>query len=295
MTVTETIRKQLVQNTTRQVIFSSVTGTVGGVIAIGFILLAVFVKLTGNAFLPYNPLSIHLNTMLQPPSVAHWFGTDSLGRDIFSRVLAALPIDALVSFTVVISALVLGLVMGSLAGYRGGLVEEVIMRITDIFLAFPGLVLALAIAIDLGPNTYNSILALTPVWWPYYTRLARGEALNLKSQDFVIASRAVGQRTRHIVLRHIIPGILPVMLVYATLDVGNVLITFSVLSFIGVGAQPPAPELGLMVVEDQQYLLQAPWVVLAPSLVIFAIAIGYSMFGDKLRDALDPRVRGLFN
>jgi len=295
LTVAETIRKRVVQNTTRQIIFSSITGTVGGVISIGFIILAIFVKLTGDAFLPYNPLGIHLQQALEPPSLGHWFGTDSLGRDIFSRVLAALPIDALVAFTVVISALVLGLVMGSLAGYRGGLVEEVIMRITDVFLAFPGLVLALAIAIDLGPNTYNSIIALTPVWWPYYTRLARGEALNLKSQDFVLASRAVGQRTRHIVLRHIIPGILPVMLVYATLDVGNVLITFSVLSFIGVGAQPPAPELGLMVVEDQQYLLQAPWVVLAPSLVIFAIAIGYSMFGDKLRDALDPRVRGLFN
>jgi ABC-type dipeptide/oligopeptide/nickel transport system permease subunit len=120
LTVAETIRKRVVQNTTRQIIFSSITGTVGGVISIGFIVLAVFVKLTGNAFLPYNPLGIHLQEELQPPSLAHWFGTDSLGRDIFSRVLAALPIDALVAFTVVISALVLGLVMGSLAGYRGG-------------------------------------------------------------------------------------------------------------------------------------------------------------------------------
>ncbi|HYB03468.1 MAG TPA: ABC transporter permease [Nitrososphaerales archaeon] len=295
MTVAETIRKQLVQSTTRQIIFSSVTGTIGAVIAMGFVVIAVVMAITGKSLLPYNPLGIHLQEALQAPSAAHWFGTDSLGRDEFSRVLAAFPIDALVSFTVVLSALVLGLIMGALAGYRGGLVEEVLMRVTDIFLAFPGLVLALAIAIDLGPNTYNSILALTPVWWPYYTRLARGEALNLKSQDFVLASRAVGQSTAHIVFRHIIPGILPVMLVYATLDVGNVLITFSVLSFIGVGAQPPAPELGLMVVEDLQYLLQAPWVVLAPSLVIFAIAISYSMFGDKLRDALDPRVRGLHN
>lgn len=295
MTFVETVRKQLIQSTTRQIIFSSITGTVGGVIALGFVVIAAVMKLTGISLLPYNPLTISMPHALQPPSLAHWFGTDSLGRDVFSRVLAAFPIDALVSFTVVISALILGLVMGSLAGYRGGLVEEVIMRITDVFLAFPGLVLALAIAIDLGPNTYNSILALTPVWWPYYTRLARGEALNLKSQDFVLASRAVGQRTRHILLRHIIPGILPVMLVYATLDVGNVLITFSVLSFIGVGAQPPAPELGLMVVQDEQYLLQAPWVVLAPSFIIFIIAIGYSMFGDKLRDALDPRVRGLYN
>jgi len=295
MTVVESIRKQIAQSTTRQIIFSSITGTAGAVIAATFILIAIVIKLTGHALLPYNPLGISLQHELEPPSEAHWFGTDSLGRDIFSRVLSAFPIDALVSFTVVLSALILGLTMGALAGYRGGLVEEVIMRITDVFLAFPGLVLALAIAIDLGPNTYNSILALTPVWWPYYTRLARGEALNLKSQDFVLASRAVGQRSRHIIFRHIIPGILPVMLVYATLDVGNVLITFSVLSFIGVGAQPPAPELGLMVVEDQQYFLQAPWVVLAPSLVIFAIAIGYSMFGDKLRDALDPKVRGLFN
>jgi peptide/nickel transport system permease protein len=295
MTVAETIKNQFIQNTTRRIIFSSITGTFGAVIATAFILIAVVMRITGNALLPYNPLTISLSNALQPPSFSHLLGTDSLGRDILSRVLAAFPLDALVTFTVVISALVLGLVTGALAGYRGGLVEEVIMRITDIFLAFPGLVLALAIAIDLGPNTYNSILALTPVWWPYYTRLARGEALNLKSQDFVLASRAVGQGTRHIILHHIIPGILPVMLVYATLDIGNVLITFSVLSFIGVGAQPPAPELGLMVVQDQSYLIQAPWVVLAPSIVIFIIAIGYSMFGDKLRDALDPKVRGLFN
>jgi peptide/nickel transport system permease protein len=206
MTVAETIKNQIVQNTTRRIIFSSVTGTVGGVIAIGFVLIAVIMRLTGNALLPYNPLTINLSQVLQPPSFSHLLGTDSLGRDIFILVLAAFPLDALVTFTVVLSALALGLVTGALAGYRGGLAEEVIMRITDVFLAFPGLVLALAIAIDLGPNTYNSILALTPVWWPYYTRLARGEALNLKSQDYVLASRAVGQRTRHIILRHIIPG-----------------------------------------------------------------------------------------
>ncbi len=295
MTAVETLRNRVSGSVTLRIIFSSITGTIGAVIAVGFVTIAVVMTLTGTLLLPYNPLAIKLGEILMPPSIAHWLGTDSLGRDILSRVLASFPIDALVCFTVVSSALVLGLVTGALAGYKGGLIEEVIMRITDIFLAFPGLVLALAIAIDLGPNTYNSILALTPVWWPYYTRLARGETLNVKSQEFVLASKAVGQRTRHILLRHIIPSILPVMLVYATLDIGNVLVTFSALSFIGVGAQPPAPELGLMANLDLTQMRNAPWVVFVPSLTILIIALGYSMLGDKLRDALDPKVRGLYS
>jgi peptide/nickel transport system permease protein len=259
-----------------------------------FVVIAVSMWLTGNSLLPYDPLAIDLTKTFQPPSWSHFFGTDSLGRDLFSRVLAATSIDALVAFVVVSASLVLGLAMGSIAAYKGGLIEEILMRVTDIFLAFPALILALAIALDLGPNVLNSMIALTPVWWPYYTRLARGETLNVKSQDFVEASRASGQRTRFILLHHIIPSILPVMLVYATMDVGSVLITFSVLSFIGVGAQPPAAEWGLMVVQDSQYLFQAPWIVLIPSIAIFTVAMGFSMFGDKLRDALDPKIRGLF-
>jgi len=277
-----------------QILSTSVTGVIGAAIAVVFVTLALSMWLSRNSLLPYSPFAIDMTKTFQPPSWSHFFGTDSLGRDVFSRVLAATSIDALVAFVVVSASLALGLMMGTIAGYEGGLIEEILMRITDIFLAFPGLVLALAIALDLGPNILNSMIALTPVWWPYYTRLARGETLNAKSQDFVEASRACGQRTRFILLHHIIPSILPVMLVYATMDLGNVLIIFSVLSFIGVGAQPPAAEWGLMVVQDSQYLFQAPWIVLFPSVAIFAVAMGFSMLGDKLRDALDPKIRGLF-
>ena len=233
--------------------------------------------------------------ILHPPSLAHIFGTDSLGRDIFSRVLAATPIDAEVPLAVLAIAVSLGLAAGTVAGYLEGIVSEVIMRVTDIFLAFPGIILALAIAAALKPSTHNSILALAPVWWPTYARLARGETLSVKTQQFVEASRAVGQRSGHIITHHIIPNILPVILVYATLDFGNVLLTFSVLSFIGVGAQPPAAEWGLMTVQEQQYLVNQPWSPIFPALAIFVVAAAFSFLGDGLRDALDPKVRGLFS
>jgi len=265
------------------------------VIVIAFLILAAALWLTNGSILPYNPLNISTQTVLQPPSLGHIFGTDSLGRDIFSRVLAAVPIDAEVPFAVLTIAVVLGLVTGTLAGYAGGVIEEVVMRVTDIFLAFPGIILALAIAAALGPSVNNAILALSPVWWPTYTRLARGETLSIKSQQFVEASRAGGQRTRYIIVHHVMPNILPVMLVYATLDFGNIILTFSVLSFIGVGAQPPTPEWGLMTVQEEQYLTSAPWSPIFPAIAIFVVAVGFSLLGDGLRDALEPRIRGLFS
>jgi peptide/nickel transport system permease protein len=265
------------------------------VISVVFILVAAVVFLSGNAILPYNPYAISPTTILQPPSWQHILGTDDLGRDMLSRILAAAPIDAEVAFSVVGSAVILGLAIGGLAGFVGGRMEEVVMRITDIFLAFPGLVLALAIVASLGPSIFNTILALAPVWWPTYTRLARGETLSIKSQQFVEASRASGQKSRFIVLRHIIPNILPTLLVYATLDIGNVILVFSVLSFIGLGAQAPIPEWGLLSAQGEQYLRSAPWYPIAPALTILIVAIGFSLFGDGLRDALDPKVRGLFS
>jgi peptide/nickel transport system permease protein len=274
---------------------SSYVTLMGTVIATGFLVIALSVWITNNAILPYDIYRIMPTTTLQPPSFIHFLGTDDLGRDIFSRILAAAPIDAEVALSVVGSAVVFGLILGSLAGYVGGTIEEVIMRVTDVFLAFPGLVLALAIASALGPSIFNSILALSPVWWPSYTRLARGEALTVKSRQFVEASRASGQTVRHIIFKHIIPNILPVLLVYATLDIGNVILVFSVLSFIGLGAQPPTPEWGLLTSQGEQYLVSAPWYPIAPAVAILIVAIGFSLLGDGLRDVLDPRVRGLFS
>jgi peptide/nickel transport system permease protein len=278
---------------TFRILRSSIVTMAGVVIVIGFVTLALILWLTHDAILPYNPTTITMAT-LQPPSLAHLFGTDSLGRDVFSRVLAATPIDAEVPFAVLLVAVSLGMLTGTIAGFFGGLIEETIMRITDIFLAFPGIVLALAIAAALGPSINNSILALAPVWWPSYTRLARGETLTVKSQQYIEASRAAGHKSRYIVLHHIIPNIIPVILVYATLDFGTVIIIFSVLSFVGLGAQPPTAEWGLMTVQQEQYLTSAPWIPLLPALLILLVAVGFSLVGDGFRDALDPKIRSLY-
>lgn len=278
---------------TLRILRSSTTTIVGLVIAVAFIATAIALWLTSDSILPYNPSSITA-AIIQPPSIAHIFGTDELGRDVFSRVMAAVPIDAAIPFGVLAIAVSMGLLTGTIAGFLGGLVEEVIMRVTDIFLAFPGIVLALAIVAALGPSTNNAILALAPVWWPAYTRLARGETLSVKSQQYVEASRAAGHGARYIIVHHIIPNIVPVILVYATLDLGVVIIIFSVLSFIGLGAQPPTSEWGLMTVQEEHFLTSAPWIPLIPAAAILIVAVGFSLLGDGLRDALDPKTRSLF-
>jgi len=277
-----------------RILRSSPASAVGAVIAVTFVVISLLVWATGGKILPFNPLAVDTSQILTPPSFTHLLGTDDLGRDILSRVLAAAPVDASVSFLVVATAVTLGLLTGSLVGYVGGALEEVVMRITDIFLAFPGIILALAIVAALGPSLIHTVYALIPVWWPSYTRLARGESLQLKSQQFIEASRSVGHRSRYIVLHHIVPNVVPVLLVYATLDIGNVILTFSVLSFIGLGAQPPASEWGLMTIQGESYLGSSPWYPVAPALVILIVAIGFSLLGDGLRDTLDPRIRGLF-
>lgn len=280
---------------TLRILRSSPIAFAGLIISLLFVVSTVVIGIGGSAILPYDPEAISPSSVLSPPSLIHLMGTDNLGRDVLSRVLAAIPIDAQVAFTVVAFAIALGIVTGTTAGYLGGVVEEVTMRITDIFLAFPGIILALAIAAALGPSTWNSVLALAPVWWPWYTRLARGQTLSIKSQEYVQASRASGQRARYIVLHHIVPNLMPVILAYATLDLGSVILAFSVLSFLGLGAQPPTSEWGLMTVQSEQYLINASWAPLAPGLAILIVAIGFSLLGDGLQRALDPTTRGLFS
>jgi peptide/nickel transport system permease protein len=278
---------------TFRILRSSIITTAGLVIVVGFVATAIITWLTNDALLPYNPYAFSSH-LLYSPSLAHLFGTDNLGRDVFSRIIAGAPYDAEVPFAVLAIAISLGLVSGTIAGYIGGRVEEVIMRVTDVFLAFPGLVLALAIADSLGPGINSSILALSPVWWPTYTRLSRGETLSIKSQQYMEASRASGQGARYIILHHVVPNIIPVLLVYATIDFGNVILTFSVLSFLGVGAQVPAPEWGLSTVQQEQYLTSAPWAPILPAIAIVVVAVGFALVGDGLRDALDPKIRSLY-
>jgi len=280
--------------TTLRIIRSSPASLFGLIVVASFLAVAVSVWISRGSILPQNPYNIQPSQILKPPTLAHWLGTDDLGRDVLSRILAGTPIDAEVALSVVALAVIFGTATGSLAGYIGGRTEEIVMRVTDIFLAFPAIILALAIVAALGPGILNSIFALAPVWWPSYTRLSRGQALVIKSQDYIKASRALGHRSRFIVLHHIIPNVIPVMLVYATLDVGSVILAFSVLSYIGLGAQPPLPEWGLLASQNQAFLKVAPWTSVSPALIILLVAVGFSLLGDGLRDALEPRVRGLF-
>jgi peptide/nickel transport system permease protein len=228
---------------------------------------------------------------LMPPSVTHLFGTDDLGRDIFSRVIAGTPFDAQIAFVVVLISLALGGSIGAFAGYLGGRAEEIMMRVTDIFLSFPALVLAMAVAIAIGPGLTNAMMALLVVWWPWYARIGRGEALSIKSSQYIEAAHAAGLSSLQIVTRHVLPNILMPLLVYATLDISNVVLTGSILSFIGLGAQAPTPEWGRMVFDGQDYLSGAWWMSVIPATAIFIVVLAFSLFGDGLRDAFDPRLR----
>jgi peptide/nickel transport system permease protein len=185
----------------------------------------------------------------------------------------------------------LGGILGAFAGYFGGVIEDVVMRVTDVFLAFPALVLAMAVAIAIGPGLVNSMMALLVVWWPWYARIARGEALAIKNSQYMEAARAVGLKDLQIVARHVLPNILMPLLVYATLDISNVILTGSILSFIGLGAQPPQPEWGRMVFDGQDYLSGAWWMSVLPAFAIFIVVLAFSLFGDGLRDAFDPKLR----
>jgi peptide/nickel transport system permease protein len=263
----------------------------GGIVVAAYLVLVAIVLLSGDTLLPYDPYSQSFAVALQMPSPNHLFGTDDLGRDIFSRVIAGAPFDAEIAFVVVLVSLALGGTVGAFAGYLGGRVEEVMMRVTDVFLAFPALVLAMAVAIAIGPGLTHSMMALLVVWWPWYARIARGEALSIKTSQYIEAAHAAGLSEFQVVIRHVLPNILMPLLVYATLDISNVILTGTILSFIGLGAQPPQPEWGRMVFDGQDYLASAWWMSIIPATAIFVVVLAFSLFGDGLRDAFDPRLR----
>lgn len=244
--------------------------------------------------LPYGPNQL-TEALHQSPSWAHPFGTDELGRDLFSRVLAALPLDLGVSALIAGSALVLGGTLGLVVGYyedRKGIwraASVAVLRVVDIFLSLPALVLALALVASLGRGLIPAIIALQVVWWPYYVRLTRGETLGVRRNIFITAAEASGVSDGQVIRRHVLPNVLPALLVYFTLDLGSVIVTFSSISFLQVGPPPSIPELGSMVYLYEPLLLQYPWTVLAPGLAIVAIVTVLSLLGEGLRDLTDPR------
>jgi peptide/nickel transport system permease protein len=228
------------------------------------------------------------NTMLAPSS-EHIFGTDRLGRDMLSRVIVGARPALIVPIGVVAFAVLLGAPLGAIAGYKGGWVDEVIMRITDLFLAFPSLLLAMAIVLALGRGLGSAAVALVISWWPWYTRLVRGVTISLRQRYFVEAARAIGVSDWVIILRHILPNTISPILVQATVDMGTVILAMGGLAFLGLGTQPPNPDWGLMVSDGRTYILNQWWIATFPGLAIFIVVLAFNLLGDTLRDIFDPR------
>ncbi len=248
-----------------------------------WILLAIFVPLVA----PYDPLAQSAQLFLAP-SASHLFGTDELGRDVFSRVLWASRLSLPLAFFLVAMAVLIGGVLGGLAGYFGGWVDEVVMRATDLVFAFPTIILAMAVTAALGPSLRNAVLAVLVVFWPAYARVVRGLVLSLGEADYVSASRLLGASSRRALLVDVLPNIAGPVLVLATLDLGNAVLLLAGLSFLGLGAQPPAPEWGSMVNTGTQYF-QRWWMGTFPGFAILSVVLAFNFLGDSLRDALDPR------
>jgi peptide/nickel transport system permease protein len=240
----------------------------------------------GWVLLPRNPYatSVAITQSLLPPSWVHLMGTDDLGRDIWSRVLYAAPTDAMVSILVIAGGIAIGGLVGYPAGYLGRGVDEVNMRVTDLFLAFPALILALTIEATLGRNVIYAIIALVAVWWPSYARLLRGETLKIKHQKFIDAALLSGVSSIGIIFRHVLRSSLNTLISYATIDLGNTILVYSILSFLGLGVPPPAPEWGTMVASGLEYFPQWWWYSMLPGLVITVVVIGAALLGDGLRD-----------
>lgn len=254
--------------------------------------LAVLTALLGPVLAPYDPTAIDLASRLQGPSAAHWLGTDELGRDLLSRLLHGARISLGIGVSIVALSATLGTLIGAYAGLKGGWVDAVIMRMTDVVLSLPGLVMAMAFTAALGPSLFNATLALAFVATPGMIRLARGQALTVRSEAYVEASQLYGAPSHHILLRHIIPNAAPALVVQATLSVGAIILAAAALSFLGLGAQPPTAEWGAMVATGRNYLTIHPLYSIAPGLAILMTATGFNLLGDGLNDALNPRREG---
>jgi peptide/nickel transport system permease protein len=263
-------------------------GAVAGlVVIVSFIVLAVFAPLV----VPYDPISTSWSLVRKAPSALHWFGTDDLGRDILARVIYGARASLLAGLISVTIALSVGVPLGMLAGYRGGFIDALISRITDAMLACPFLILAIALAAFLGPSLGNAMIAIGISATPIFVRLTRGQVMGVKVEDYIEAARAMGNPRWRIALFHILPNIMPALLVQATLSIAAAIIAEAALSFLGLGQQPPAPSWGSMLNAAQRFLTNAPWMAIWPGLAIFLVVLSLNLVGDGLRDALDPRER----
>ena len=264
--------------------------TVAGLlIAVALILMAIFAPLIA----PHDPIAQDLSRRLLPPGTpGNWLGTDDFGRDIWSRIVFGSRITLYIVALVILTAPVAGLLIGTVAGYFGGWTDEILMRITDIFLAFPKLILALALVAVLGPGMENAVLAIALTSWPPYARVARAETLTVRNSDYIAAVKLQGAGAARIIWGHVMPMCLPSVIVRVTLDMAGVILTAAGLGFLGLGVQPPLPEWGLMISTGRKFLFEQWWVATMPGLAIFIVSLGFNLLGDGLRDVLDPRSSG---
>ncbi|MDR1205058.1 MAG: ABC transporter permease [Peptococcaceae bacterium] len=260
--------------------------------AVGIVIFAVWILVA--VFSPFlelrDPLEQHFEARFMAPNQTYWFGSDGFGRDIFSRIVAGSRISVLTGVIIVVVSLAFGSVYGGVAGYAGGVTDEIMMRLSELVLSFPPLILAMIIAAALGPGLLNSVIAMSIIWWPTYARMMRSLVITLKNNEYVEAQRVMGASHPRILFRAIFPNCFGSMLVLSTLDLGNAILVFSGLSFLGLGSPPPTAEWGLMVADGAANFYNW-WMALFPGLAIFSVAIGANFIGDGLRDLLDPKLR----
>ncbi len=262
-------------------------------IGLSLVLMMVFIAIFAPFIAPYPEdakNAVHFKDMFQPPSLKHPFGTDEVGRDVLSRVIFGSRISLMLGVIVLSIAVLIGVPLGLLAGYFGGIVETIIMRLTDIFLSIPSLVLALAVSAALGPNLRNSMIAISFSWWPWYARLAYGETLKIKEEEFVEADESLGVSRIYIALREILPNMTSSLIVKVSLDLGYAILTGASLGFLGLGAQPPTPEWGTLISLGRTHLPGMWWLSTFPGLAIFVTVLGFNLLGDGLRDFFDVEV-----
>jgi peptide/nickel transport system permease protein len=263
----------------------------------GLVLVLAFLALVGAGpwVVPYPEDArgaVHLERKLEPPSSSHWFGTDEVGNDVLTRVVLGARVSLQVGLIITLVGALIGVPLGAVAGYQGGWLGETIMRVTDLFLSVPSLVLALAVVGALGPGIVNAVIAISLVWWPGYVRLVQGKTLALKSEPFVEAARAMGMGRARVIFVHVLPNCLSPIVVKASMDMGSAILTAASLGFIGLGAQPPQPEWGAMISHGRNYLPTWWWYSAFPGLAIYLTVLGFNLLGDGLRDVLDPKSRG---
>ncbi|MEH7393515.1 ABC transporter permease [Bacillus sp. JJ1474] len=284
------IRKASKQERWRQVIFaitSNRAALFGGIIIIFYLIMTLFAPFLA----PYDPYVIQLENKLQPPNIEHWMGTDDKGRDILSRILYGSRLSMGVGISSVLFGAIFGITLGLLAGYYGKWVDNIICRVLDVMLAFPGILLALAIISALGPSLINVTIAVGVFSIPLFARIVRGSTMEVKKLEYIEAIRVLGANDAIIIFRHILPNILSPIIVQGTLRLATAILSAAGLSFLGLGAQPPSPEWGTMLSSGRDFLFSAPYMAIFPGLVISILVLGFNLFGDGLRDALDPRMK----